>query len=268
MLERERHRLILKLVNERAVVSVPDLVDLLDASEATIRRDINALAESGELKRVRGGAEALNPRHEPHLAGVPFFVNQAVALPEKRAIARAAAGLIGPSDSLIITGGTTTWRLVEFLKDRVCDILTNSFPIAAELLTHSRSRITLPGGTIYREQSLVLSLADCDVVDQFSASILFSGAYALGQQGFMETDPLVAQATRRLLKRAERLVVMVDSRKLRQRSSMVVAPLARISVVITDDGAGDAELAALREAGVEVVIAPVLAEDRVLEQAA
>src|SRR5215471_15587049 len=94
MLERERHRLILKLVNERAVVSVPDLVDLLDASEATIRRDINALAESGELKRVRGGAEALHPRHEPHLAGVPFFVNQSVALPEKRAIARAAAALI------------------------------------------------------------------------------------------------------------------------------------------------------------------------------
>jgi DeoR family ulaG and ulaABCDEF operon transcriptional repressor len=268
MLERERHRLILKLVNERAVIGVPDLVDLLDASEATIRRDINALAESGELKRVRGGAEALHPRHEPHLAGVPFFVNQSVALPEKRAIARAAAGLIGPTDSLIITGGTTTWRLVEFLKNRDCDILTNSFPIAAELLAHSRSRITLPGGTIYREQSLILSLADCDVVDQFAASILFTGAYALGQQGFMETDPLVAQATRRLLKRAERLVVIVDSRKLRQRSSMVVAALSRINVVVTDDGAGPAEVAALRDAGTEVVIAPVLAEDRAFEAAA
>jgi DeoR family ulaG and ulaABCDEF operon transcriptional repressor len=46
----------------------------------------------------------------------------------------------------------------------------------------------------------------------------------------METDPLVVSAERRLLTRAERLVVMVDSRKLRARSSMVVVPLADIDV--------------------------------------
>ena len=56
MLEKERHNLILKLVEERSIVSVGDLLDLLGASEATIRRDINALAERGEVKRIRGGA--------------------------------------------------------------------------------------------------------------------------------------------------------------------------------------------------------------------
>ncbi len=268
MLERERHRLILKLITERAVVSVPDLVDLMGASEATIRRDINALAERGELRRVRGGAEALHPRHEAHLAGVPFSLNQSVAVAEKRAVARAAAAMIAPGDSLIVTGGTTTWRLVEFLRDADCDILTNSFPIAAELLAHSRCRITLPGGTIYREQSLILSSAESDAVEQFAATTLFTGAYAVGRLGFMETDPLVAQATRRLLRRVERLVVMVDSRKLRRRSSMVVAPLARVDVLITDDGAGEAELASLRDAGVQVVTATVLPEDRAAEAAA
>ena len=97
MLERERHRLILKLVEERAVVGVAELTDLLDASEATIRRDIIALADRGELKRVRGGAEALRPRHTPHLVGVPFSVNLEVAVPEKRAIAetdRATTGAL------------------------------------------------------------------------------------------------------------------------------------------------------------------------------
>ncbi len=235
MLERERHRLILKLVNERAVVGVVELVDLMDASEATIRRDINALAERGELRRVRGGAEALNPRHEAHLAGVPFSLNQSVAIAEKRAIARAAAAMVAPGDSLIVTGGTTTWRLVEFLRHAECDILTNSFPIAAELL---------------------------------AATTLFAGAYAVGRLGFMETDPLVAQATRRLLRRAERLVVMVDSRKLTRRSSMVVAPLAQVDVLITDEGADDEALAPLRDAGVQVITAAVLPEDRAVESAA
>ena len=62
MLERERHHVILKLVEERSFVGVAELLELLDASEATIRRDINTLAERGELKRIRGGAEALRPR--------------------------------------------------------------------------------------------------------------------------------------------------------------------------------------------------------------
>ena len=81
MLEKERHNLILKLVNERSIVSVGDLLDLLGASEATIRRDINALAERGEVKRIRGGAEAVRPRHQPHLVGMPFAMSQVTVLP-------------------------------------------------------------------------------------------------------------------------------------------------------------------------------------------
>ena len=105
MLEKERHNLILKLVEERSIVSVGDLLDLLGASEATIRRDINALAERGEVKRIRGGAEAVRPRHQPHLVGMPFAMSQDVSVPQKRAIARAAAALIVPGESIIINGG-------------------------------------------------------------------------------------------------------------------------------------------------------------------
>src|SRR5215470_14213329 len=105
-------------------ISVGDLLDLLGASEATIRRDINALAEKGEVKRIRGGAEAVRPRHQPHRVGMPFAMSQDVSVPQKRAIARAAAGLIAPGESIIINGGTTTFALVEFLENSDLDILT------------------------------------------------------------------------------------------------------------------------------------------------
>ena len=95
MLERERHSLILKLVEERSIVSVGDLLDLLGASEATIRRDINTLAERGEVKRIRGGAEAVRPRHQPHLVGMPFALSQDISVPQKRAIARGIPTKIG-----------------------------------------------------------------------------------------------------------------------------------------------------------------------------
>jgi DeoR family ulaG and ulaABCDEF operon transcriptional repressor len=148
MLETERHRIIRGLVEDRSVVAIAELVDLLEASEATIRRDIAAMADRGEVRRVRGGAEAIHPRHQTHLGARHFAVEEAVCFAEKRAIARAAAALIGDGDSVVINGGTTTYRMVEFLADRTLDILTNSFPIATELMRRSRNRITSPGGTI------------------------------------------------------------------------------------------------------------------------
>jgi DeoR family ulaG and ulaABCDEF operon transcriptional repressor len=262
MLEPERHNLILKLVDERSIISVADLLDLLGASEATIRRDINTLAERGEVKRIRGGAESVRPRHQPHLVGVPFALSQDISVPQKRAIARAAAALIAPSESIIINGGTTTFALVEFLADHDLDILTNSFPIAAKLLATSRNRITLPGGTIFREQNIVLSPFSNDSIENFWGSKLFTGCFGLNRFGIMEADPLIVQAQTKLLKRTEDVVVMADSSKLRRKSSMIVAGLERISTVVTDEDARPEELKVFKAAGINVIIAKVGEEDR------
>lgn len=253
MLEAERHRLIARLVQERSVIGVTDLVEILGASEATVRRDINAMAERGQLRRIRGGAESLTPRHEAHLVGMPFDLSQGIGVAEKRAIARAAVDLIEDGESIIINGGTTTYAMVEFLAAHTLDVLTNSIPIVTRLLATSRNRVLLPGGTIYREQNIVLSPYDNDGIEHFWGQKLFTGCYGLNRFGMMETDPLIVQAQAKLLKRAEELVVMADSRKLRQRSPMIVAKLERISTLITDDGATEQELEMFREAGITVI---------------
>jgi len=265
MIEAERHRLIRKLVDERSIVSLSDLVEILGASEATVRRDIGAMAERGEITRIRGGAESVRPRHEAHLVGSPFALSQGVAVAEKRAIARAAAQLIAPGDSLIITGGTTTYSLVEFLPPENLDILTNSIPVVTQLLATSRNRVTVPGGTIYREQNIVLSPFEDDASNHFWAKILFTGCFGLNRFGIMEADPLIVQSQTRLLRRCEQLVVMADSRKLRQRSSIVVVGLERLSVLVTDDGATDGDLEPFISAGVKIIRAPVDARERIAE---
>jgi DeoR family ulaG and ulaABCDEF operon transcriptional repressor len=261
VLERERHSLILKLVNERSIVSVGDLLELLGASEATIRRDINTLAERGEVKRIRGGAEAVRPRLQAHLVGMPFAISQGISVPQKRAIARAAASLISPGESIIINGGTTTYALVEFLADQDLDVLTNSFPIAAQLLATSRNRITLPGGTIFREQNIVLSPFSHDAIENFWGNKLFTGCYGINRFGLMEADPLIVQAQNKLLQRTEDVIVMADSSKLRQKSAMIVTALSRISTLITDDGARPEELEVFRSADIKVIVAKATEED-------
>jgi DeoR family transcriptional regulator, ulaG and ulaABCDEF operon transcriptional repressor len=255
LLEAERHQLILKIVAEHSFASVGELVELLAASEATIRRDINALAEQNRLKRIRGGAEALYPRHQAHLVGLPFAMSQAINVPQKRAIACAAAQLLTPGESIIINGGTTTFALAEFLADHELDILTNSFAMAAQLLATSRNRVTLPGGTIYREQNIILSPFENDAIENFWGHRLFTGCYGVNRFGIMETDPLIVQAQRKLLRRSENVVVMADSSKLRRKSAMIVAALDNVRTLVTDDGAAAEALEAFRAVGIEVIVA-------------
>ena len=112
MHETERHRIILSAVQDRPMVTVVDLCNLTEASEATIRRDIAALDAQKKLRRVRGGAEAISPPQFVGLAGRPFSVNQTLQGRQKQAIARAAVDLCEDGDSIIINGGTTTFQMV------------------------------------------------------------------------------------------------------------------------------------------------------------
>ena len=255
MHEKERHRIILSAVQEKPVVTVPELVDLTDSSEATIRRDIAALHLQKRLRRVRGGAEAVTPPQFMGIAGRPFSVNETLYVSEKRAIAREAVALCADGEPIIINGGTTTFQMVHFLATRRMTIFTNSFPIADHLLKHSKNTVMLSGGTIYREQNIILSPFDNDVTRNFYARRMFMGAQGLGPLGLMEGDPLLIQAEQKLIDQADELVVLVDSSKFRQRSSLILCGLKRISTVITDEGLENRDARMLEDAGVALIVA-------------
>jgi DeoR family ulaG and ulaABCDEF operon transcriptional repressor len=257
MHEKERHRLILAAVQSRPVVTVQEMVELTDSSEATIRRDIAALHMQKKLRRVRGGAEAISPPHFLGLAGRPFALNESANLAQKKAIAREAVALCEDGDSIIINGGTTTFQMVYPLASRRLEILTNSFPIAEHLLKLSKNTILLPGGTVYREQNIILSPFENDVTRNFYARRMFMGAQGLGALGLMEADPLLIQAEQKLINQADELVVLVDATKFERRSSLILCGLERISAVITDERIGDRAAAMLQAAGVRLIVAEV-----------
>ena len=262
MHEKERHRLIVAAIQEKPVVTVQELVELTSSSEATIRRDIAALHLQKRLRRVRGGAEALNPPQFIGLAGRPFSVNETLNAAQKRAIARAAVALCSDGESIIINGGTTTFQMVHFLASRRMTVFTNSFPIAEHLLKHSKNTVMLSGGAIYREQNIILSPFDNDVTRNFYARRMFMGAQGVSQLGVMEGDPLIIQAEQKLIDQADELVLLVDSSKFARRSSLILCPLERVSTVITDDEAPEEAITMLRDAGVRVEVVTLKADER------
>lgn len=255
MHEKERHRLILSAVQSKPVATVGELVELTDSSEATIRRDIAALHVQNRLRRVRGGAEALTPPAISNLVGRPFAVNEGINIALKRAIAKAAVALCADGDSIIINGGTTTFQMVHTLSTRRMQVFTNSFPIASHLLAHSKNSVVVPGGTIYREQNIILSPFESDVTKHFYARRMFMGAQGLGAHGITEADPLLIQAEQKLIGQADELVVLADSSKFRQRSSLILCRLERVGTIITDNRIRDEDRQMLEDKGVALVIA-------------
>jgi DeoR family transcriptional regulator, ulaG and ulaABCDEF operon transcriptional repressor len=246
MHERERWQKILTLVRQRGVVRVRDLVSSTGASQATLRRDLTKLEELGELRRVHGGVEAMEPAQQSHLATRSFGVSQTMNADLKRAVAKAAAGLCEDGESIIINAGSTTWFMAEFLRSHRLQILTNSFPIAQELISTSQNRIVLPGGEVYRDE---------DAIQHFIASKMFMSCFSITPMGIIEGDPLIARAEAKLLSRADKLVVIADSSKFEPRGSMVVCQLSRVHTLVTDDAAPLQMLDHFRSLGVNVVVA-------------
>ena len=247
--------MILTEVRKRGVVRVGELTLSTGTSAATLRRDLVRLEEMGQLRRVHGGAESVAAEEQSHLATRSFGVSQTLNAERKRAVAKAAAELCLDGESIIINAGSTTWSMAEYLRKHRMQILTNSFPIAQELIGTSQNRIVLPGGEVYREQGIVLSPFDEDSIQHFTASKMFMSCYSVTSMGIVEGDPLIARAEAKLLARADKLFVIVDSSKFEPRGSMVVCQLSRVHTLITDDAAPPAMLDHIRSQGVNVVIA-------------
>jgi DeoR family ulaG and ulaABCDEF operon transcriptional repressor len=246
---------ILRLLQSQGFVSFRQLCASLDASSATIRRDLERLEADGRISRVRGGARLTGEAAAERLVGAPFELNRARHAVEKAAIGRTAAQLCRPGEAVIIDGGTTTFQMCAHLAGLELQVLTNSLHIVGELLNQPATRVQVPGGAIFREQNIILSPFEDDGLSRYHAAKLFMGAAAVGPRGLMQADVVLIQAEQKLMKRADQLIVLVDSSKFRTSASFVVSSLEAIDVVVTDAGVTDAEAAMLRAHGIELIIA-------------
>jgi DeoR family transcriptional regulator, ulaG and ulaABCDEF operon transcriptional repressor len=253
MHERERWQLILNRLRDKGIVRVADLVGVTGASVATLRRDLAKLEDSGQLRRVHGGAESVASGQTP-LTAPSFDASQTLNADLKRAVAQGAADLCQDGASIIVNAGSTTWFMAQCLRQHRMQVLTNSFPIAQELIAHSMNRVVLPGGELYREAGIILSPFDEDAIQHFAASMMFMSCYSITPLGIIESDPLVARAEAKLLSRTENLIVVADSTKFEARGNMVVCPLSRVSTLVTDTGAPQHMVDHLRQLGVKVIL--------------
>jgi len=230
MLTPERHQLILSLLKEKEVVRIQELVDTTGASESTIRRDLSELEEQRLLKRVHGGATALQNKIEE-----PTILEKAVKNEQQKiTIARYAASLVKERDSIFIDAGTTTNQMLSYLPENII-VVTSSPDIGLQLIKRNIKTILL-GGELKAATLSVVGREAIKSISQYRFDKCFLGINGIDKHhGLTTPDPDEAYVKQLALQFSDERYVLCDSEKFSGVTFAKVADLRGITV-ITDDG--------------------------------
>jgi DeoR family ulaG and ulaABCDEF operon transcriptional repressor len=249
----DRERTILTILENQGFVSLRELDQRLAVSAATIWRDLKRLEIAGRIVRVRGGAKVTDGV-SAGFRGAPFNENIQKSPAAKAAIGKAAAALCSAGESIIIDGGSTTLQMCPHLGELELQVFTNSLHIVSALFSQMRTRVSLPSGTLFREQNIVLSAFEDDGTNHFEAAKMFMGAGSVGAQGLMQADVILMQAEQRLMSRSKGVVLLVDSSKFVTPSGHVVCPLGAIDIIISDNRIADAHAQMIERSGPKLIV--------------
>jgi DeoR family transcriptional regulator, aga operon transcriptional repressor len=252
VLNEERRRAILELLNRDGRVLVADMAQQFETSQVTSRKDLEILHSHGLVHRTHGGAL---PSREGALEDPTLREKEKFHRKEKLHIAQAAARMVSEGQVVILDSGTTATAVArELRKFRNLTIITNAVNIAAELAGDS-VEVILTGGTLRKNSfSLVGPIAE-ETLRRLHADVLFLGVDGFDvQYGLSTPNLLEAKVNRVMVEVAKRTIAVCDSSKFGRRSLSLIVPSSGLHEVITDRGLAKSDLKALRKAGLEVTI--------------
>lgn len=229
----QRHDIITAQLRLHGAVRVGDLATLLDVSEMTVRRDLDALSELGVLDKVHGGATLRDDRSafEPG-----FDTKSRRNLEEKLAIGRTAAGLVRAGMSIGLTAGTTTYHMAMSLLDVVdLTVVTNCIHIAEYLHQFPRAdrTVLLVGGTRTPSDALVGPTA-VQTLSQLQLDLVFMGVHGMSAKGFTTPNLAEAETNRAFAKTTNDVIVLADHSKWNLNGLCTILPLSEVAMIITD----------------------------------
>ena len=231
MLAEQRQARILDMVASRGSASVPELAEVLDTSESTVRRDLEKLDSAGKLTKVHGGATRLGTSSVTRDLTLPERSGMHAA--EKLRIARYAASLVRPDDFVYIDAGSTTGAMIELLAQTRATYVTCSVSHALHLVELGCQVIVI-GGELKGVTDALVGPDALDTLSRYHFSVGFWGANGITAEGGLTTpDRSEAIVKRVSMERCERAYVLADASKLGLVASVTFAELSD-ATILTD----------------------------------
>ncbi|MFF3286995.1 DeoR/GlpR family DNA-binding transcription regulator [Streptomyces sp. NPDC003023] len=263
MAKHERWSRLLELLASEGRLEVEEAATTLEVSPATIRRDLDELAEQQMLVRTRGGAVAHGVSYE-----LPLRYKTSRHASEKQRIAAAVAELITEGDVVGLNGGTTTTEVARALALRAggrrqespdtptspsLTVVTNALNIASELAVRPQIKIVVTGGVARPQTYELVGPLTVGVLNEVVLDVAVLGVDGVDPQlGLMTHQEDEASISRLFAERARRVVVVTDSSKMGRRAFARICGLDRIDVLVTDSALPSDMAAQLAEAGIKV----------------
>jgi DeoR family glycerol-3-phosphate regulon repressor len=252
----QRHSLILQALDENGFVTVPEMAEACKVSEMTMRRDLDILSEKKRLERTHGGASRLAATGAVmvDLVEPNIDARSVVNKDGKNAIARSAAALVQPHQTIALDIGTTALCLADLLVDQDINIYTSSLKIAG-MLAGQKPSVFVPGGRIFGSEPSVVGPQAVNSLNELCFDAVFIGASGISDAGFYDYSLEDTHIKRALIEGSQKVVALIDSTKFNRMSVAKVCGLKDVDMLITDIEPPEQLLETLKAAGVTVQVA-------------
>jgi DeoR family transcriptional regulator of aga operon len=255
---------LLDIIASEGRVEIDDAAGRLDVSPATVRRDLDELANQQLLVRTRGGAVPHSVSYD-----LPLRYKMSRHADEKHLIGLAAAELVPPGSVVGLNGGTTTTEVARALVlrtdlgDSASDsttqitVVTNALNIAHELAVRPHVKLVVTGGVVRSQSYELVGPLAMPTLDRLLLDVAFLGVDGISVAGGACTNNESEAAVNELMaQHANTVVVVADASKLGRQAFARICEIDQVDIVVTGGDADPAIVADLRSAGVDVQLAP------------
>lgn len=232
MLTQQRHKIILQELQRRNTITVLELVDMLETSESTIRRDLVELDQQGKLHRVHGGATLIHK--ESSSVEDSIFDRQVLHQDEKTKIAMYASDLIEDNDFIYIDAGSTTEKLIDCIdSQKRVTYITNGL-IQAQKLMAKGCRVQIIGGEVRTITGAVTGASAMETLHKCNFTKGFFGTNGADVQcGFTTPDMEEAMMKETALHQCHMAYVLCDDTKLNKVTPVKFADIKDAIIITT-----------------------------------
>lgn len=248
-----RQKMILDTAKSSGRVSISDLSQFSGASEITIRRDLRELIEQGHLQPMPGGAAYI----DKSINRYDILRRQNEFNDVKESIGKAAAGLISDGMCVFLGSGSTTIHVAHYLNGiKNLTVVTNALNVAMELVFVEGVTIIVAGGILRPSEFALHGHMVSQSLQDVRVDKVIMGIRGLSLEVGLTNDHIEDVPTfRSFIDLSKDLILVADHTKIGKVSSAFVAPVERISTLVTDAETDPGFLSCLKERGVKVIVA-------------
>ncbi|MBU2531993.1 MAG: DeoR/GlpR family DNA-binding transcription regulator [Alphaproteobacteria bacterium] len=244
-----RRQNIREALKRDGALSIEELCQIVDASPATLRRDLSQLEKEGSIERSRGGAA---PRRQ-HPAEVAIAQRVQQYAEEKAAIARLAMQLINPGDTVLMSDGSSNLALARLLVQSNIEVFvaTSGLNVAIALSEGENVQVCVVGGMLRAMSLATDGEFALRTLDYLNADIAFVSGDSFGlEQGLNFLYPGDATMAAAILARARRKVALTISAKTDWKARVKSTDIETLDIVVAEHATprlvADCEAAGIR----------------------